>query len=155
MGDAIRRRLKQWKFESPQQEAMLAMLVAASYLDEQIDNFVSQYGISRQQYNILRILKGAGPDGHPCGEVAVRMVHRSPDVTRRIDGLVKLGLVERRRSDEDRRVVLTRITDAGSELLAKIAPFDRSFLDMLKRKFTPKQAQELTALCEQLFTEES
>lgn len=154
MGDALRRRLKQWKFESPQHEAMLALMVAASFLDEQIDHFVSQHGISRQQYNILRILKGAGPDGHPCGEVAVRMVHRSPDVTRRIDGLVKLGLVERRRSDEDRRVVLTRITDEGSALLAKIAPLDRGFIDMLKRKFSAKEAQELTALCEQLFTDE-
>lgn len=134
---------------------MLAMMVAASFLDEQIDRIVSEHGISRQQYNILRILRGAGPDGHPCGEVADRMVHRSPDVTRRIDGLVKLGLVERQRSDEDRRVVLTRITDAGLELLAKIAPMDSSFIEMLKRKLSPKEAQELTALCEQLFADET
>lgn len=154
MGEALRTRLKQSKFESPQHEAMLALLVAASYLDENIDRFVSQYGISRQQYNILRILRGAGSDGHPCGEVAVRMVHRSPDVTRRIDGLVKMGLVERSRSDQDRRVVLTRITDAGLELLAKIAPFDKSFIDVLKRKFTAREAQELTALCERLFSDE-
>jgi DNA-binding MarR family transcriptional regulator len=155
MGDALKRRLKQSKFESPQQEAMLALLVASSYLDEHIDRVVSEFGISRQQYNILRILKGAGPDGHPCGEVAVRMVHRSPDVTRRIDGLVKMGLVERSRSNEDRRVVMTRITEKGLDLLTKISPGDRGFIDLLKRKLTAKQAQELTALCEQLFSGET
>jgi DNA-binding MarR family transcriptional regulator len=155
MGDALKRRLKQSKFESPQQEAMLALLVASSYMDEHIDRMVSEYGISRQQYNILRILRGAGENGHPCGEVAVRMVHRSPDVTRRIDGLVKMGLVERSRSNEDRRVVMTRITEKGLALLQQIAPLDRDFIDMLKRKLTAKQAQELTAICEHLFSDET
>lgn len=155
MGDALKRRLKQSKFDSAQQEAMLALMVAASYLDEQFDRTVSEFGISRQQYNILRILKGAGPEGHPCGEVALRMVDRSPDVTRRIDGLVKMGLVERSRSNEDRRVVLTRITDAGIDLLARIAPVERSFIDVLKRKLSVEQSQDLVALCEQLFSDES
>lgn len=155
MGDALRQRLKQSKFESPQQEAMLALLVAASYLDEQFDRVVSEFGISRQQFNILRILKGAGEQGHPCGEVAIRMVDRSPDVTRRIDGLVKMGLVERSRSNEDRRVVLTRITDAGIELLSRIAPGEREFIELLKRKLTAKQGQELTMLCEKLFSGEA
>ena len=134
---------------------MLALMVAASYLDEQFDRTVSEFGISRQQYNILRILRGAGSAGHPCGEVALRMVDRSPDVTRRIDGLVKMGLVERSRSNEDRRVVLTRITDAGTELLARIAPVERGFIDVLKRKLNVKQSQELVVLCEQLFSGES
>jgi DNA-binding MarR family transcriptional regulator len=129
--------------------------VASSYMDEHIDRMVSEYGISRQQYNILRILRGAGGNGHPCGEVAVRMVHRSPDVTRRIDGLVKMGLVERSRSNEDRRVVMTRITEKGLALLQQIAPLDRDFIDMLKRKLTAKQAQELTAICEHLFSDET
>jgi DNA-binding MarR family transcriptional regulator len=151
MGEALKKRLKQSRFESPQQEAMLAIWVASSFLDEHFDKVVSQFGISRQQYNILRILKGAGVEGHPCGEIAVRMVHRSPDVTRRIDGLVKLGLAERTRSSEDRRVVITRITDKGIDLLERIAPHDKSFIDMLKRRFSAKQAQELIALCEQLF----
>ncbi|MBC8144170.1 MAG: MarR family transcriptional regulator [bacterium] len=155
MGDALRRRLKQSKFESPQQEAMLSLLVAASYLDEQFDRSVSEFGISRQQYNILRILKGAGSEGHPCGEVALRMVDRSPDVTRRIDGLVKLGLVDRTRSNEDRRVVLTRITDEGRALLEKITPGEKNFIDVLKRKLTSEQAENLTTLCEQLFSDDA
>ena len=69
------------------------------------------------QYNVLRILRGA-PEGCTCGEIAKRMITREPDITRLLDRLEKRGLISRCRQTDDRRVVLTRITPEGLELLA-------------------------------------
>jgi DNA-binding MarR family transcriptional regulator len=75
--------------------------------------------LSPTQYNVLRILRGA-PNGLPCGEIAGRMITRDPDITRLLDRLAKRGLIARRRDTRDRRVVLTRITPEGLELLARL-----------------------------------
>jgi DNA-binding MarR family transcriptional regulator len=155
MGEVLKRRLKQSRFEGPHQEAMLSLLVASSFLEELFDSICEDFGISRQQYNILRILRGAGEQGHPCGEISTRMLDRSPDVTRRIDGLVKLGLVERQRSAEDRRVVISKITPSGMELLERMSPREKEYLGQVKRRLSVKQAQELTVLCERLFSDET
>jgi len=76
--------------------------------------------LSATQYNVLRILRGAVPDGLACGEISERMVTRDPDITRLLDRLEKRGLVARSREKADRRVVTARIADAGLELLKKL-----------------------------------
>lgn len=151
MGDLLRQRLRQRKFESPAHEALLALLVTASQLESEIDRLCAGYGISLQQYNILRILRGAETDktaGKSCGEIAERMIDRSPDVTRRIDSLVKSGLAERDRSDEDRRVVITRITRKGAALLDKMQPEVDRHQEKVTSGLSPKDCTELTRLCE-------
>ena len=75
--------------------------------------------LSSTQYNVLRILRGA-PEGLACGEIGNRMITRDPDITRLLDRLEKRGLVSRCRETKDRRMVLTRITDKGLELLARL-----------------------------------
>lgn len=75
-------------------------------------------GLSLPQYNVLRILRGAGPAGLATLEVADRLIERAPGITRLCDGLERRGLLERTRSREDRRVVECRITPAGAALLA-------------------------------------
>ena len=75
--------------------------------------------ISPTQYNVLRILRGA-PEGLACGEIGNRMITRDPDITRLLDRLEKRGLVSRCRETKDRRMVLTRITEAGQKLLAQL-----------------------------------
>ena len=75
------------------------------------------HGVSPTQYNALRILRGAGPDGLRCGEVAARMIHQDPDVTRLFDRMEKPGWIVRERSRTDRRVLLARITNEGLRLL--------------------------------------
>lgn len=75
--------------------------------------------LSPTQYNVLRILRGA-PSGLPCGEIAGRMITRDPDITRLLDRLAKRGLIARRRETKDRRVVLTRITAEGLDLLVRL-----------------------------------
>jgi len=151
MGDALKKRLRQSKFDSPYQEALLSVIVASNTLNEHFDKAVAEFGISRQQYNILRILKGAKGDGHQCGDIANRMLDRAPDITRRIDALEKQGLVERTRSSEDRRVVITRITEKGLALLDAIAPTVENTNAYIRGRLTKQECQELTALCEKIF----
>lgn len=150
MGDILKTRLRQTKFESPYQEAVLAVLVAANTLNEQFDRSCAAIGISRQQYNILRILKGAHGEGYQCGDIASRMLDRAPDITRRIDGLEKLGLVERTRSDEDRRVVITRITQKGLDLLENVQPDMKEFHAHLSKRLSKQECQTLVSLCEKM-----
>lgn len=154
MGEALKRRLKTKKFQNPEEEAVLSLLVAAGYLEAKMDRECAQFGISHQQYNILRILKGVYPDGHPCGEIAARMLHPSPDVTRRLDAMEKEGLIERHRSTDDRRVVVTRITEKGLEVLESMAVVLVQRQEEIRRKFTAEECQELTRLCEKFYEDD-
>ena len=81
------------------------------------------------------------------------MIDRAPDITRRIDGLVRMGIVERARSSEDRRVVLTRITQQGLDLLQRIADESEQMETELERRLTSDEWKQLTSLCERLFSE--
>src|SRR5215470_9090161 len=110
MGEALKKRLKQARFEDSVQEAMLNLLVAASHIRERTEQMCLRHNITSAQYNVLRILRGAHPEGYPRCEIATRMVEKAPDVTRLIDRLQQQGLVERVRSEEDRRHSLTKIT---------------------------------------------
>src|SRR5688500_2300934 len=118
----IRERVRQRSFESSAQEAVVSLLVAAGHVQRALAEVCARHGITHDQYNVLRILRGAHPRGHPRYEVAERLIDRAPDVTRLLDRLERQGLVERARSDEDRRLSLSRITGEGLELLDRMAP---------------------------------
>jgi DNA-binding MarR family transcriptional regulator len=100
-------------------------------------------GLSSPQYNVLRILRGAGDDALSCQEISARMLQRVPDITRLLDRLVAKGLVDRRRSDSDRRVVRSRITDGGLRLLAAI---DGPLQAQVRRQFARLKTAELDEL---------
>jgi DNA-binding MarR family transcriptional regulator len=154
MGEVLRKRLKTTKFENPQHEAVLSLLIAASHVRSVTDKVAAKVGISTEQYNILRILKGAYPKGHACGEIGNRMIDRSPDITRRIDALEKAGYVERMRSEDDRRVVITRITEKGIALLGEVNPLLVLAEEGRSKKLTDAEATELTRICEKLFEDD-
>ncbi len=154
MGDTLKRRLKQTRFPGGEpQEAMLNLLVASAHVAGMFDVACGEFGISQQQYNILRILRGVHPEGYPCGEIAVRMIDRAPDVTRRIDGLVKLGMVVRDRLAADRRVVITRITDDGLDLLRRMDSRVQQVIDYVGERLSNQECAELSRLCEALYKE--
>src|SRR3954470_3740800 len=120
MGEALKRRIKQAKFDSPVQEAMLNLMIASDFVRAQIDRVCAAHKLTRGQYNVLRILKGVSPQGHPRCEIAGRMLERAPDVTRLVDRLERQGLAERDRSATDRRHSITRITKKGLALMDKL-----------------------------------
>lgn len=109
-------------FASPETEAYLNLVRTVSVLKTDVARLLKKQGISEAQYNVLRILAGAGTDGLPCAEIGNRMVARVPDITRLIDRLSRAGLVRRQRSADDRRVVTVSITDAGRSLSDSLAP---------------------------------
>ena len=92
MTQALSRRLKQPRFASPQQEALLSVIVAAGTINDLMDVVCERHGLTRSQYNVLRILRGVYPEGHPRCEIAQRMVERAPDVTRLVDRLQAQGI---------------------------------------------------------------
>ena len=103
-----------------EQEAFLGLLRAGDALLRGVDELLRPAGLSHTQYNVLRILRGAGPPGLACRQVAERMLTRDPDVTRLLDRLEKRGLVRRARERRDRRVVSVRITAEGLRILKEL-----------------------------------
>lgn len=117
----LKEEIKQKKpFQSPGQEAKLAILRTADTIRREMLKIVAPRGLSMEQYNVLRILRGSGCDGLPTLEVAARMIEKTPAITRLIDKLESKGLVERVRSDTDRRQVYCRISRLGLKLLADL-----------------------------------
>jgi MarR family transcriptional regulator, organic hydroperoxide resistance regulator len=118
MARRLRDEIKQQKpFESLEQEAFLNVLRTADVLLQRLAAALKPFKLSHSQYNVLRILRGAGPDGLACQEIAERMITRDPDITRLLDRLGARGLVARSRDQKDRRVVTVRITPEGQGLL--------------------------------------
>jgi DNA-binding MarR family transcriptional regulator len=103
--------------------------------------------LSFAQYNVLRILRGAGDDGLSCGEISERMVKRDPDVTRLLDRLVARGLVTRGRREDDRRVVITHVTAEGRALLNEV---DAPLAEVHRDQTAHMDAAELERLVELL-----
>ncbi len=154
MGETLKRRLQQSRFENPVQEALLNVLVAASFLEERLAAALVEHELTTPQYNVLRILRG-NPDGYARCEIAARAIQRAPDLTRLIDRLEKRGLVERGRSDIDRRRSVTRITRRGLDMLERVAPAMRAAHRELAARLPDRDARELSRLCEQLYGEEA
>ncbi len=141
--------LKQAKpFASESQAVAIAITRLAGRFRDEFAELLRPHGLSLAQFNILRILRGAGEPGLPCGEIAERLVTRDPDMTRLLDRLEKQGLVARARDTDDRRVVLTRITRKG---LDAIAPLDEPVLALHHRQvghLGPERLRQLLELLE-------
>lgn len=107
-------------FATVAQEAYLAIAIVADRLDYECARLLRTEDLTLAQYNILRILRGAGATGHPCNEIAVRLLKPVPDLTRVLDRMAARGLIERSREDDDRRVVRVRVLDEGLDVLQRL-----------------------------------
>ncbi len=154
MGKILKQRLKQKKFKNIETEAILNLFVACNYLRGKIEMVCNERQITHSQFNVLRILKGAQPDGYARYEIISRMVEPAPDVTRLIDRLIREGLVERYYSDEDRRLSCTRITNKGIALLKKVNPKVDKFINDYSGVLTKVEKVKLSAICEKLYESE-
>ncbi len=118
MAADLRREIRQQKpFGSLAQEAHLNIQRTQAAIDDGLEQLLKAHGVSGTQYNVLRILRGAGNDGLCRQEIADRLLTRMPDVTRLLDRMEEAGLVERERSATDRRIVSTRLTKTGRSLV--------------------------------------
>jgi MarR family transcriptional regulator, organic hydroperoxide resistance regulator len=135
-------------FTSREQEAYLALLRTADALQTGVEAKLKEFGLTGTQYNALRILRGAGPEGLPCREIGERMITHDPDITRLLNRLEDRGLVDRTRARQDRRVIYGKITATGLRLLREIdKPLEKFGREMLSH-VGQKQLQQLIDLLE-------
>lgn len=123
--------------------AFIALQRAADRLALQAEQLLKSKGLTGAQYNVLRILRGAEPQGLACSSIAERMISHDPDMTRLLDRMEKRSWITRERQSDDRRVVKTRITSGGLELLKRLDPRVR---ELHKQQFSHMPAARVKAL---------
>lgn len=117
----LQEELKQTKrFASLEEEAYLSIQRTAEMLWWDVSETLKQAELTPTQYNVLRILRGAGRAGVSCSQISERLVTKDSDITRLLDRLEVRGLISREREVKDRRIIVTRITDEGLRLLARL-----------------------------------
>jgi DNA-binding MarR family transcriptional regulator len=147
----ILKELQQTKpFRHIEEEIFLNLQRAADAAIQELADVLRPSGISPTQYNVLRILRGAGDTGVTCKDIAARMITRDPDITRLLDRLERRHLVTRSRSTEDRRFVAIRITDACLALLADLdSPIEEKQIALM-RHMTKDQLSLILELLERI-----
>lgn len=144
MAGKLQAEIRQRKpFVSLEEETYLNLVRTADALTRELELLLQPHGITTTQYNVLRILRGAGTDGATCSAISERLLAFDPDVTRLLDRMEKAQLVQRTRSVTDRRVVLTTITPTGLELLRRL---DGPLEHLLKQQFKAIGRTRLTQL---------
>ena len=122
----------------------------AAILEHELNDVLKPSGLTLTQYNVLRILRGVHPAGHPRHEIARRMIHPAPDVTRMLDRLGRRKLITRVRDPRDARLSVARITPAGLALLKRIDPDVEEVQQKATAMLSPAERRELARLCEKL-----
>ena len=136
-------------FRLPQQELYLSLLKTASDLSHLADQFFRTFEITQIQYNVLRILRGAGSNGLCRNEISERMITAAPDMSRLLERMEKAGLISRSRDRDDKRQVASTITRKGEVLLEKVeAPLLEFHKQQLQGLGSTKIAMLLDALAE-------
>lgn len=133
MAGKILKELQQSKpFRHLEEEVFLNLQRTADALMQEITDILKPFGLSPTQYNVMRILRGAGDAGITCKEIGARMITRDPDITRLLDRLERRHLVTRNRAKEDRRFVSIHITNEGLSLLKELDdPIAQRQLDLM------------------------
>jgi DNA-binding MarR family transcriptional regulator len=144
----LRDEIQQTKpFTSLQEEALLNIVRTSAAMTDEMEDLLKARGITNTQYNVLRILRGAEPDGLCRNELRDRMLTRMPDVTRLLDRMEQAGLVARSRDNEDRRLVSTRITAAGRKVVDEL---DAPVQGFHQRRMAHVSEEQLQALIDLL-----
>jgi DNA-binding MarR family transcriptional regulator len=130
-------------FQSRQQEAALNIIRTADVLKRGLDRLLKRHGITSAQYNVLRILRGAGDQGLHCNAIAERMITAEPDITRLLMRMERLGLIRRHRDGVDRRMVTTTATDRGLHLLDEL---ETPLRDLQTQQFALLSEEDLVSL---------
>jgi DNA-binding MarR family transcriptional regulator len=125
----------------------IALLQAADALAQEAEQLIKTAGLTGAQYNVLRILRGAEPEGLACSVIGDRMISHDPDMTRLLDRMERHGLITRERQTDDRRVVKARITPRALSLLKTL---DQPVRDLHKRQFRHMPATRLKVLSDLL-----
>ncbi len=135
---------------SRRQEAAVSLLRTHDYLRRFCSGVFEENGVTTQQYNVLRILRGAGPGGLPTLDIVERMIEQTPGITRLLDRLEEKKLVRRERLSDDRRQVFCYVTDKGRELLSSMEAPVREKANAAMRKLSDAEIENLIDLLTRL-----
>jgi DNA-binding MarR family transcriptional regulator len=133
-----------------EEEASLNIIRTADLLMQRLTDVLKPFALSATQYNVLRILRGAGEGGVSCKDVACRLVTRDPDITRLMDRLEKRKLLTRDRAKEDRRFVTHRLTKSGMVLVNELDRPIEALHRKAMRHVKPERLRELVGLLEEV-----
>ncbi len=146
----LREEIKQSRpFVNIREETLLNLWRTADFVTQEAQQLFKSHGISQAQYNVLRILRGAGKEGLASGEIAARMIARDPDITRLMDRLERAGLARRSRLKDDRRVILASITARGLKLLDDLDHPVLQLIDKTLGHMNDSRLKTLISLLEQ------
>lgn len=140
----IEEEIKQLKFKSTHQKAIINLLFTASWIQTQQQQFFKSYGITNQQFNILRILKGQYPQAISATEIKSRMLDKNSDVSRLLDRLASKKLILKQTCPKDKRAADISITQAGLDILAELDKKQKQIDTVLS--LSEKEAEELSNL---------
>lgn len=146
---SIEDEIRQYRFRSESQKAIINLIYTYNQVSGQMMALLQSFGLTMQQFNILRILKGQYPKPSTNNLVKERMLDRNSDVTRLIDRMIKAGLVTRSSCEKDRRRVDILITQKGMDMLAAIEPHETA-MDRLTGDLTEAELAELNRLLDRL-----
>ena len=135
-------------FHSVRAEVAVSILRTAALIERHFAQVVAQSGITVQQYNVLRILRGAGEEGLPTLVIRDRMIHEAPGITRLLDKLETAGLARRERCSPDRRQVFCYITDAGLAVLDRLEAAMKEADDAAVGSLSEAEQRQLLKLLE-------
>ena len=135
-------------FASLEEEALLNLLRTADCLNRAFHLKTRTWGVTSTQYNVLRILRGAQPEGLTCSAIGCRMITAEPDITRLLKRLKALKLIRQQRDSHDRRVVWTAISEAGLALLGEMDPVIEKIPRELLGRLEAGELAELIRLLE-------
>lgn len=152
MGKSIQEEFPRRKWHSNQQVAVTNIIFTNHWIKARIGRALDPYKITMQQYNALRLLRAAHPEGLVAGVIRSGLLDRTSDVSRLVDRMVKLGYVERRAIQEDGRVKKIFLTLRGLELLGQIRSVDKFTKEDLPKRLTDQEAQTLSALLDKVRT---
>lgn len=136
-------------FSSKEEEALLNLLRTSDFVQRAFQLKTRKWGVTSTQYNILRILRGAHPEGLTCSAIGHRMITAEPDITRLLARLKALKLIRQQRDKHDRRAVCTQISAAGLVLLKEMDPVILQVPRELLGHLTGAELSELIRLLEQ------
>lgn len=140
----IEEEIKQFKFKSTHQKAIINLLFTASWIQTEQQQFFKSYGITYQQFNILRILKGQYPQAISATEIKSRMLDKNSDVSRLLDRLTSKNLILKQTCPKDKRAADVSITQAGLDILAELDKKQKKIDTVLS--LTEKEAEDLSNL---------
>ena len=142
--------IKQFEFESRGQRLGVNLIYTSNWVQERQKSYFSKFGITQQQYNVLRILRGNYPKPYSTSDIRERMLDKMSDASRIVERLVKKDLVVRKINKKDKRLVDVTISDSGLDLLEKIDKTIENFVRKPFSNLTEKEQEILDSLLDKV-----